>query len=258
MSAPPREYYYNEQFKRYLIQFMAIFGGMQVQVGRNENQEPRLIRVPIYSASKDRVVAAIKGENTQNKPLRVPAMSAWINGIEMAPEKRKGVPNSRRNTYMPSGGLFPDDIKVVEQRMAVPYTGQFELTIWSSNQDQHYQIVEQILMLFNPILQVQTSDDPFDWTRITQVELMGVTLEENVPTGADRRIIRSTMNFQVPMHISVPADVHNRFVKDIYIRCGAVSLSSKSSYDIVAELDSQEIPYELNFSLDDINIDGNE
>lgn len=250
-----KAYYYNHQLKNYLIQFMAIFADMQVKVGYTGDVEPRLISVPVYSGSKDRVVAAIKSENTQNKPIRLPTISAHLTGLDLAPDRRKGLPVQRRTTVMPSGALFPDGIEVVEQRMPVPYNATYELSIWSSNQDQHYQIVEQILMLFNPQLQIQTSDEPFDWTKITQVELQGIGLEENFPAGGDRRIIRTTLTFQIPIWLSVPADVHARYVADIYIRIGAVSQVANSSQDIVAELDDQGIPYELNFSLDDIDID---
>ncbi len=250
-----REFWYDNQFKRYLIQFMSIFADMNVQVGWNEDKEPRLITVPVYAASKDRIVAAIKANNTQNQPIRLPAISASISNYALAPERRKGVPNHRRQTHMPTGGLFPDDIKVVEQRMPVPYVLTMELHIWASNQDQHYQILEQILMIFNPILQIQTSDDAMDWTQITTVELTGIRPEENLPTGADRRVIQTTLEFQVPVYITVPANVHNKYIKDIYIRVGAVSQSAGTSYDMVGELDTQGLPYELTFSLDDIDID---
>lgn len=249
-----KAFYYNHQLKNYLIQFMAIFADMNVKVGWLNETEPRLITVPVYSGSKDRVVAAIKSDNTQNKPIRLPTMSAHLIGLELAPDRKKGTPNHRRNTTMPSGGLFPDDITVVEQRMPVPYNATYELSVWASNQDQHYQIIEQILMLFNPHLQIQTSDEPFDWTKITQVELQGIGLEENYPAAGDRRLIQTTLTFQVPIWLSVPADVHQQYVKDIYVRVGAVSQVAETSEDIIAELDSQGIPYELNFSLDDIDI----
>lgn len=249
-----KDFYYAHQLKNYLVQFMAIFADMQVKVGKTGNIDPRQISVPVYSGSKDRVVAAIKGENTQNKPIRLPTISAHLTGLELAPDRRKGVPNSRRKTFMPAGGLFPDDISVVEQRMPVPYNATYELSIWASNQDQHYQILEQILMLFNPILQIQTTDEPFDWTKITTVELQNVGIEENFPAGGERRLLRTTLTFQVPVYLSVPVDVHQRYVKDIYTRIGAVSTAVTNSYDIVAELDAQGIPYELNFTLDDIDI----
>lgn len=249
-----KDFYYNHQLKNYLIQFMTIFADMRVELGRRNEADRRQAIVPVYSASKDRVVAAIKSENTQNKPIRLPTMSAHLVNLDLAPERRKGIPNNRRNTFMPAGGLFPDDIGVAEQRMPVPYNATYELSVWASNQDQHYQILEQILMLFNPILQIQTSDEPFDWTKITTVELQGIGLEENFPAGGDRRIIRTTLSFLVPIYLSVPANVHNRYVKDIFVRIGAISQIAETNFDIIAELDAQGIPYELNFSLDDIDI----
>ena len=251
-----REFYYAEQLKRYNIQFIAIFADWPFQVGWNEDKSPRLAKVPCTFASRDRIVGAIKGENTQNKPIRLPVMSAWHSSIELAPERRKGVPTTRREVFMPTGGLFPDDIEVVEQRMPVPYNLLYELSIWTSNQDQHYQIIEQIMQFFPPHIQIQTSDEPFDWTKVTYVELMDMRLEENMPMGADRRVIQSTLVFRVPIWISVPVDVHKRFIQDIYLRVGAVSQSAETSAQMIADLDAQEIPYELVFSLDDINIDG--
>jgi hypothetical protein len=249
-----RTYYYNNQIKRYIIQFMAIFSEMKVSIGLNADKTVKYAKIPIMYASKDRVVAHIKGDNTQNKPIRLPAFSVKLSNLAMSPELRKGTPNVRRNTYMPTGGLFPDDINVIEQRMPVPYKAEFELTLWASNQDQHMQMLEQIIMLFNPILQVQISDDVFDWTRITTVELTNIGLEENVPAGADRRIIQTSLVFTVPIYMAVPAKIHDKFVKDIYTRIGIVSSLDISSYDMIAEIDAQGEPYTLQFSLDDVNL----
>lgn len=251
-----RQYYYNEQLRRYLIQFMAIFADLQVMVGANEDKSPRYVSTPIYGTSKDRVVGMIKGGFTQNKPIRLPAMSAHLASISMAPQRRHGVQGNRRTPFMPYGGLFPDGVKVSEMRMPVPYDTMFNLNIWASNQYQHHQLLEQILMVFDPLIQIQTSDELFDWTKLTTVELDSIGLQENVPIGGDRRIITTELTFKVPIWISVPADVHSRFVKDIFIRVGAVSASTSltDGYEIVAELDEQGIQYEKLFSLDDIDV----
>lgn len=248
------EYYYDEQLRKYIVQFCAIFMDMKVRVGKRDTSEATLISVPIKYASSDRVVAAIKDENTQNKLLRLPLFSAQLVNLEMAPEMRKGIGQTRRRTYMPTGGLFPDDFNVVEQRVPVPYRAQFELTVFASNQDQHYQIIEQILSLFDPIFQIQLTDEAFDWTKISTVELTGMNFDENMPAGSDRRIIQTTLSFDVPIHMSIPNLVHQRFVKDIFLRIGAVSTDATNSYDIIADLDSQQIPYDHVFSLDDVNL----
>lgn len=249
-----REFYYNHQLRNYIAQFMAIFAGLRVQTGVNDDKEPKMISTPIQHASKDRVVGFLKSEMTQNKPVRLPIMSAYINGVDIAADRRKGSPVTRRQTYMPNQGLFPDDISVSEQRMPVPYQLNMELSIWASNQDQHYQLLEQILSIFNPILQIQTSDEPLDWTKITTVELVNINPEENVPMGTDRRFIRTTMNFQTIAYLSVPAKVHQRYVKDIMVRVGAVGKAAESNRDIIAALDEQGLEYEELFTLDNIDL----
>jgi len=247
-------YHYDAQLRKYIVQFAAIFAGIQVKVGKRDDVEPHLIHVPIKNASMDRVVGHIKSENTQNKPIRLPIMSFQLVNVDQAPELRKGVGVKRRSSHMPTGGLFPDDITVVEQRQPVPYRAVFELAVWASNQDQHYQIMEQILTLFDPLLQIQTSDEIFDWTKLTSVELTDIRFDENMPQASDRRIIQTRLGFVVPVYLSIPAKVHSNYVKDIYLRIGAVGSDTQTSYDIIADLDSQGETYNKVFSLDDIDI----
>ena len=247
-------YYYDEQLRNYMVQFAALYAGIQVMTGWNEDDEPALIHVPIKNAAMDRVVGAIKGENTQNKPLRLPIMSFQLTGIDMAPERRKGIGQEKRNTYMPTGGVFPDDLKVVHQRQPVPYTAQFELGIWASNQYQHQQIVEQILTLFDPLVQIQTTDEVFDTTRLTTVELVDVRFDENIPQGTDRRLIQTRMGFLVPIYLSTAIDVRSDYIKEVLLRIGAIGADVSTSYDIISDLDSQGIEYEKIFSLDDVDV----
>lgn len=253
-TTSPRTFYYNEQLRRYIIQFMAIFGGMRVRVGKTGDLEPRLITVPIAYGSKDRVVAAIKADNTQNKQLRLPIMSAYISELDLAPESRKGVGAERRQTYLGTGALFPDDTQVVHQLMPIPYKLTMELSIYASNTDQHLQILEQILILFDPVLQIQTNDDVFDWTKISTVELTSIRLDENYPAGTDRRIIQSGLLFSFVVYLSAPANVKKDYVRDIFLRIGTVSTIVANSEDMLAELDAQGFGYDLVFSVDDISL----
>ncbi len=248
------DYYYDEQMRSYIVQFAAVFAGIKVMVGWNEDTEPRLIQVPIKNASMDRVVGHIKSDNTQNKPIRLPIMSFHLSGIDQAPDRRKGIGMIKRNTYMPTGGVFPDDLTVIEQRQPVPYMAQFELAIWTSNQDQHMQIVEQILTLFDPIIQIQTTDEVFDTTRLTTLELVDVRLDETIPQGSDRRLIQTRMGFLVPIYLSTAVSVRKNYIKDIYLRIGAIGSDVTNSYEIIADLDAQGAEYEKVFDGDDIDI----
>lgn len=247
-------YYYNDQIRDYILQFMAIFAGLKVQIGKFEDREASLIPIHLTYGAKDRVVAAIFADNTQNKPIRLPAMSAYMNGIDLSPDRRKGVGSIRRETFMPTGGQFPDDIKTIEQLMPVPYNSTMELSIYTSNRDEHLQIMEQIFMFFDPVLQVQKNDDTFDWTKITTVELVGINFEENYPAGIDRRIIQTTLSFLMPIYIAVPAKIKNNFIADINLRVGLVSAATSGSHNIIAELDDLEFDYGSLFTLDDFDL----
>lgn len=275
MSFKSNEYYYNAQVRSYVLQFMAIFAGMQVMVGRwasgntvteaaptcedpsatqevEEIIENRLISVPIHYGHQDRIVAAILADNTQTKPIRLPVMSAVVKEFKLNQDRLHGIGFERRQSYVEVGGLVPDDIKVVHQRMPVPYDLTMELAIYASNTDQHFQILEQIGVLFDPSMNIQRSDAPFDQTRLTQVTLDDVSMDINYPIGTDRRIIQSSLSFTVPIWLSIPADVRRDFVAKIFARIGVVSTAAQNSYDIVAELDKLGIEYELLWDADDL------
>ena len=138
--------------------------------------------------------------------------------------------------------------------MPVPYNALMDLSIFTSNRDEHLQILEQILMFFDPILQIQINDDTFDWTKITTIELLSINYEENYPSGTDRRIIQTTLSFMVPIYVAVPAKMKNNWIKEINLRVGLVSQSTQGSHNIIAELDDLDFEYENIFSLDDFDL----
>jgi hypothetical protein len=239
-------YWYDQQIKRWITQYMAIFSGLQVQVGRWNAESEQLISIPIHYGSPDRVVAAIIAGNTQNTPVRLPVMAAQMSGLSIAKDRMHGTGVQRRETYVPVGGLIPNDIKVIHQRMPVPYDLEMKLGICASNTDQHLQIIEQILPLFDPQLNIQSSDALFDMTRLTSVELInGPTFEQNTVLTADTRIIQSVITFKMPIWITIPADVRRDFIEKIYIRIGAVNAVATTNEEIVVELDQELVPYVL-------------
>lgn len=256
-----KEWFYMAQLRRYLVQYMCIFADLKVRVGASDKAPARLIDIPIFYGSKDKVVASIKSEGTTNKPIRLPTMSCRISGLDMADDLRKGVGVERRTTYMPTGGVFPDSISVVHQLMPVPYKANIELAIFVSNTDQHFQIMEQILVLFDPILQIQSSDEVFDMAKITTVKLEGITFDENYPVGNDRRLIQSTLTFSMPVYLSIPANVKQDYVANIKLRIadhaslnidGEINYNVDINYETVAELDAAGIQYGDLFTLSDI------
>lgn len=247
-------YYYNSQIKSRITSFMAIFAGLKVSTGKREDGDIKMINVPIRYGDADRVVANLKSEATQNSLLKIPLISAVYNEIQLDDSLRKGISVERRQTHMPAGGLFPDDITVVHQMMPIPYRLFMETAIYTSNTEQQLQILEQLLVLFDPTLQLQTNDKIFDWTKITTVKLESIGLENNYPIGPERNIRIVKLQFSFPIYLSIPSNLRDDYIKDIYVRIGVVENTSNTSEEIIADLDAQGIDYEKWFSLDDIEI----
>lgn len=212
-------YFYEGQLRSYLLQFCNIFAGLQVQTGKGECDVPEMMTVPIFMGSRDRVVAAIQAGNTQNRPFTVPAMAVNLTGLALSPN-RKGIGVVDRRVHLPAGGVYPNDLTTLTRVMPIPYTMSVDLTMYASNTDQLHQMLEQILVLFDPTLQIQKTDSAFDWTKITSVELTGVNNEENYPASTDRRIINWSLNFEMPIYLSLPGDLRKQLVEKIFIQLG--------------------------------------
>jgi hypothetical protein len=241
-------YFYDNQIKKYLVQFMTIFSGLQVSVGAGE--AARLISVPIHFSQMDKVSASIMAGGTSNQPLRLPVMSVDIMGIRQDQLTHVGLNQSFSQTYLPDGAYFADDVKTVTRLRPAVYRLDLDLAIWTSNTDQHFQIMEQILSVFNPSLQIQTSDGRFDWTKITEVELNGVSVNSNFPIGTAQRAVVANLTFTMPIFMSAPANIKDEFVRDILVRFAVVDDTDLTA--ALAELDANEVPYQSLASADDI------
>jgi hypothetical protein len=88
--------------------------------------------------------------------------------------------------------------------------------------------LEQILTLFNPSLEVQSTDNFIDWTSLSVVDLESVTwTSRTVPIGTENPIDMATIKFSLPIWISSPAKVK---------KLGVVERVIMSMYDAQGDL----------------------
>ena len=231
-----RTYFYEGQIRSYLLQFIAIFQGLQVQTGFGECNESQFIDVPCVVGNKDRVVAALLSGNTQNRMFSLPTMAVYLNGLAPAPERRKVQAYVDQRVTLPVGAIFPDELTVVKRSMPIPYTATIELSIWASNTQQMHQILEQILVLFNPDIQIQKSDGAFDWTKLTNVTLDDISNEENYPSSTVPRAIVWTLSFTMPIFLSIPMGVKDDLVRRVIIQLGTLDTMNINEVDEKGEL----------------------
>jgi hypothetical protein len=68
--------------------------------------------------------------------------------------------------------------------------------------------MEQIMMMFNPSLELQTTDNFVDWTSLSVVELTDITFtSRQVPQGTESEIDIGTLTLETPIWISAPSKV---------------------------------------------------
>jgi hypothetical protein len=237
-------YFYDNQFERYLLQFMRIFSDISVRYGPDENGAYELKRIPIVNGAMSRHVANILKNGSENTLISTPMFSAYIKEIELDPARRSDTTFthaiSRAHREFVNGQYTSKSGNriTIERFMPVPYKLTFMLDILTSNIQSKMQILEQILTIFNPMLQLQQNSNFADWSRLFEVELSNVNWSGNsLPIGADDSKEIATLTFTVPIWMNPPSLVtQTRRIEQIVTNINSVSdipteESLKDDYD---------------------------
>jgi hypothetical protein len=163
---------------------------------------------------QDRQAASIVRQNSENAVSSVPRISVYVSSLDIDHQRLgdstyTGKVHIRERDIL-DGGYTPGQGKnyTVERMMPTPFKLTLKCDIWSSNTDQKLQILEQILVLFNPSLELQTTDNYIDWTSLSVLNLTSINWSSRqVPVGAESPIDIATLNFDTPIWISPPVKV---------------------------------------------------
>jgi hypothetical protein len=223
-----------------LLQFTRIFSGFQVEYA-NENDgvnAATLLRVPVRYGDASRNAQTILQENSRNSLPSTPLMTFYITGLDYE-QSRMQEPyfvskvNVRQRTYDPATETYETtqgNAFTVERLMPVPFKLTINLDIWTSNTNQKLQLLEQILTLFNPSLEIQSTDSFIDWTSLSVMYLDRTTWSSRtVPVGTDNPIDIATLTFSMPIWLSSPAKVK---------KLGVVERIIASMYDAQGDLNN--------------------
>jgi hypothetical protein len=207
------DYFYDGQIRRYVTQFMRVFIGFKYQDGAGEQ-----LHVPVLYGDMTRQVASIIKDNSENKMPTVPRIACYISGIDLdmsrmsdatfvskvnVRERRYDTVDGEIDYQNAQGGNY-----TVERLMPTPFTLSMKADIWTSNTDQKLQLFEQIMVLFNPSLELQTTDNYIDWTSLSVLNVKSTNFtSRTIPQGADSDIDVCTIEFDMPIWLSPPAKV---------------------------------------------------
>jgi hypothetical protein len=204
-------HFYDGQIRRYTTQMMRILSNFPVKDGKGATKD-----VPVTYGDLTRQVANIIRENSENKLPSAPRIAVYLTGLELDRDRltdatytrsvniRERAYDEENNEYLNYQGKN----YTVERLIPTPYMMRLNADIWASNTDQKLQLLEQILVLFNPSLEMQTTDNFIDWTSITVVNLENVQWSNrSIPVGVDSEIDIATLTFSIPIYISPPTKV---------------------------------------------------
>lgn len=209
-------FFYDKQIRRWIQQIIAVFSNFDVQIGVDPTGSPTYRRVPVRYGDISRMAAAIIKENSENTLNTVPIMTVSISSLKYDKDRvqtpthvdKIHIRERKYNAETDSYSIYQGNAVTVERLMPVPYELVFNLDIWTSNTEQKLQILEQILPLFNPDLELQSTDNYIDWTSLSMILLDDVNwTSRSVPQGTDDTIDVATLTFRLPIWLSLPAKV---------------------------------------------------
>lgn len=209
-------YFYDKQIRRYIQQFIRVFSNFYCQIGVDKFGKFKYQKIPVRYGDLSRQAAHIIKENSENKLSTIPMMAAYITAMEIAADRRISpsfrdninVTEKRYNVETRKYENEPGNSYTVERHTPVPYNLSMNLDLWTSNTEQKLQILEQILILFNPFLNLNSIDNPLDWSRLTYLEHTGITWSSaSIPQGTENVIDIATLTFDMQIFINPPAKV---------------------------------------------------
>lgn len=210
------QYFYDAQVRRFLIQFARIFSDWNVTKGNDPAGNPIIVRVPIQYGDSSRQVSAIQANNSSSSLPSAPLITYYITGLEYDQKRtqdpyfvdkvsvRQRTFNQQTQSYEQTQG----QAFTVERVMPVPYTLRVTVDFWTSNYNQKLELIEQLGVLFNPSMEIQSTDNFIDWTSLSVVYQDGLTFSSRtVAPTTGNPIDIMTWKFYMPIWLSTPAKV---------------------------------------------------
>jgi len=208
------QYHYDNQIRRFLIQFGKIFSNWYVTKGKDPNGNDILVRVPIMYGDSSRQAATIIANNSASNLPSAPIITYYISGLDYEQSRtqepffvdkmqiRQRAFNQETQTYEQTQG----QAFTVERLMPVPYKLSITVDFWTTNYNQKLEIIEQLGVLFNPALEIQSTDNFVDWTSLSVVYQNGLTFSSrSIPQGTGNPIDVMSWKFYMPIWITTSA-----------------------------------------------------
>lgn len=205
------QYFYDSQIRRFLIQFAKIFSNWEVTKGKDPAGNPIIVRVPIMYGDSSRQAATILANNSASNLPSAPLITYYISALEYNQKWTQDPTfvdkiNVRQRAYNPDTQQYETvqgQAFTIERLMPVPYTLRITVDFWTTNYQQKLELIEQLGTLFNPALEIQSTDNFIDWTSLSAVFQDGLTFSNrSIPVGTGNPIDIMSWKFYMPIWIT--------------------------------------------------------
>lgn len=244
------DFFYDGQIRRFLLQVVRAFSGFQYQVNGENGKELRL--VPCRMTTQSRQVAHILAGDTENSLASLPLITVTLKELSVdrtrtqSPGLVTSVHASERKVGDDGYTSEPGNKVTIERIMPHPINMKVHVEVWTTNEMQKHQLWEQIFMTFNTAFNIQSSDNPLDWTALTTMELEDVVWSgRSLPSsgGSDEIIDSCAFVFTLPIWISPPAKMkRQKLIHKVITNISHGRAESFQNPDVDGYFDSYDVP----------------
>lgn len=211
------KYSYYEIIRRTSAAFGSLFNDIYIRHPNQDDEEYSYIKVPIAYSPIQKFLARIeqKPDLRDRMGLTLPRMSFQIGKLSYDASRKSSSTQSFKALYGPNKTL-------INTFLPVPYILPFELAIATKNNDDMFQIVEQILPRFKPeytlsVNLVSSLGDVKDIPIVLQdISPFQDQFEGNFDT---RRFIQCTLTFaaKIAFYGPIPSDENEKYIKKVQV-----------------------------------------
>lgn len=169
-------YFYHDTTKKYTGVFGSLFNNIRVKKGAKE------IKVPI--AYSDKQKWSVKREQDPDGQFKISGIKLPIMGYRLVSMEQDRTRATQKQHKLTDTTAVDTDLSVSTQLNRVPYNFNYELYLKAKNMGELMQMVEQIIVYFNPSIDVVVSDND-DLNKETVINILMNTFDLQIEAEGD-------------------------------------------------------------------------
>jgi hypothetical protein len=196
------EYFYNDIFRKTIIGFGSLFNNIQIKKTKENGEVISIIKVPLVYGPTQKFLARINENPTLDKATQItlPRMSFELTGIRYDSSRKA----TQTQTFISS--TISDSSDIRKTYLPVPYSLDFQLSIFTKLNDDMLQVIEQILPYFQPAYTLSLNlIDIIGEKRDVPIILDSINMDDDYDGEySTRRALIYTLNFTAKTYLFGP------------------------------------------------------